>query len=346
MKQATPMIAQYMAIKAKYPDALLFFRLGDFYEMFFEDAEIGSSELGIALTGRDAGEGRRAPMCGVPYHSVDEHIKTLISRGYKVAICEQVEDASKAKGLVKRDVVRVITPGTYWEGAEDSRSSYVAGLYVSESRTGLCAFDLSTGEVLVASFDGWDEVLDELERLRPGECVIPETLRDTSYCQALISRFKSDLFTISSVEDEKFYDQEGNGGLEATFGSEMAAKIKNRASPETFMAVKGLVNYVYSTQMNAPSHLKEPRFYKEEKVMEIDDDTRKNLELVQRIQEVHMVLYYGCQISAALPWVPGFENLVERPLCDRRGIEERLDAVEELTVNSNLRNTIRDSFKP
>ena len=117
------MMRQYEVLKAKYRDCLLFFRLGDFYEMFFEDAKTGSEELGIALTSRGSVKGERVPMCGVPYHSVDEYIRTLVSKGYKVAICEQVEDPSKAKGLVKRDVVRVITPGTYWEGAEDAASN-------------------------------------------------------------------------------------------------------------------------------------------------------------------------------------------------------------------------------
>ncbi|NLC15742.1 MAG: DNA mismatch repair protein MutS, partial [Firmicutes bacterium] len=218
MSRKTPMMRQYEALKAKYRDCLLFFRLGDFYEMFFEDARIASQELGIALTSRGSMDGEPIPMCGVPYHSVDEYIRTLVSKGFKVAICEQTEDPSKAKGLVKRDVVRVITPGTYWEGAEDAASSYLCVVY-GEYRglgllgpVGLCSSDLSTGEVLLAWFNpephggGPDAhlngVMDELARLLLKECVFPASLRGTSLVQAASKDLPGVL--VSFREDDEF----------------------------------------------------------------------------------------------------------------------------------------------
>ncbi len=176
MADLSPMMQQYFAIKKEYPDAILFFRLGDFYEMFFEDAKVASRELELVLTGRDCGQEERAPMCGVPFHSADSYIAKLVSRGYKVAVCEQMEDPKAAKGIVKRDVIRVITAGTVIESSmlDEAKNNYLACLYLCDGRMGLCFADVSTGEVQATAFsENADErAVDELARFSPREVLL------------------------------------------------------------------------------------------------------------------------------------------------------------------------------
>ncbi|HQQ41241.1 MAG TPA: DNA mismatch repair protein MutS, partial [Clostridia bacterium] len=172
----TPMMRQYIELKEKYPDCLLFFRLGDFYEMFFEDAKTASKELDLVLTGRDCGLSERAPMCGVPYHAVDNYIAKLIEKGFKVAVCEQMEDPALAKGLVERDVIRVITPGTVIEERmlEENQNSYIASVSLGDQAIGLSYADVSTGEFYLLQLEGEQAavaLLDEMERIRPREII-------------------------------------------------------------------------------------------------------------------------------------------------------------------------------
>jgi len=185
----TPMMRQYLELKDKYSDCLLFFRLGDFYEMFFEDAKTAARELDLVLTGRDCGLSERAPMCGVPYHAVDNYISKLIEKGYKVAICEQVEDPALAKGLVERDVIRVITPGTVIEDRmlEEGQNNYIAAISIGDSVIGLAYADVSTGEFYLLQLSGKQPsvaLLDELERIRPREIIAETSL----FLQQLLSR--------------------------------------------------------------------------------------------------------------------------------------------------------------
>ena len=178
MAELSPMMQQYFAIKKEYPDAILLFRLGDFYEMFFEDAKVASRELELVLTGRDCGQEERAPMCGVPFHSADSYIAKLVSRGYKVAVCEQMEDPKAAKGIVKRDVIRVITAGTVIESSmlDETKNNYLACLYLCDGQMGLCFADVSTGEVQATAFsENLDErAVDELARFSPREVPLLE----------------------------------------------------------------------------------------------------------------------------------------------------------------------------
>jgi DNA mismatch repair protein MutS len=350
-KNTTPMMAQYKSLKAQYKDALLFFRLGDFYEMFFEDAEIGSKELGIALTGRDAGKGKRAPMCGVPYHSVDDYIKTLVTKGYKVAICEQVESSASAKGLVRRDVVRVITPGTYWEGAENTSSSYVTVIYPQHGSrgqidsVGLCSCDLSTGEILLCSFDEdpddkngnliQSRLIDELSRLLPKECVFPVGFKGTSLFQAILKNLPG-VFT-SFLEDETF--QKDN------YSTVLSRWKLEEISRAAHKAISGLLVYIESTQMVELSHLKKPNLYLKDTFLELDHSTRRNLELTERL---HGGVY------GSLTWVLDqcctsmgsrlLNQWIERPLREPQMIQERLSAVDEIYSSSLLRSNLRNSL--
>jgi DNA mismatch repair protein MutS len=346
------MMRQYEVLKAKYRDCLLFFRLGDFYEMFFEDAKTGSEELGIALTSRGSVKGERVPMCGVPYHSVDEYIRTFVSKGYKVAICEQVEDPSKAKGLVKRDVVRVITPGTYWEGAEDAASNYLSVVYVGykglglAGSVGLCSADLSTGEVLLAWFDPeqtdggpnlhLNNVLDELTRLLPKECVFPASLEGTSLVGAVSKNLPG--VPVSFQDDDEFCPEKYLNLFETGWGL-------NDLPEPAYRALAGLMAYLDATQMMEPSHLKRPSLYLEEAFVELDQATRRNLELTKRLQgETYGSLAWVLDKCCTTMGSRLLKKWIERPLRDPVSIQERLDAVDEIHSNASLRNSLRQSL--
>ncbi len=391
MSAQTPMMAQYKALKAKHRDTILFFRLGDFYEMFFEDAQVASRELDIALTSRDAGKGKRAPMCGVPHHAAGDYIKVLIEKGHKVAICEQVEDPAEAKGLVRRDVVRVITPGTYWEGAEPHLPAYIAAIcmsyergisYVSEmssgpadpgtdedssmaSGAGLCACDVSTGEVLLA----WiklreegpvaleprgsrrresdrrrllSEAIDEISRLFPRECIVPGTPDANLMASALEKALPGVCVTVC----EHFSDASAlseltmvDGVYGEGYGANLAARVP---SVHALGALEGLLRYISDTQKIRLSHLKEPRLYLQEGFLEIDGATQRNLELLQRLNgsfqgSLAWVLDRCCtSIGSRL-----LKGWVERPLRDHVEIDRRLEAVDEFFRDSAFRAKVR-----
>lgn len=344
----TPMMIQYKSLKEKYSDALLLFRLGDFYEMFFEDAEIGSRELGIALTARDAGNGNKAPMCGVPYHAVDEYIKTLVSKGYKVAICEQMEDPTTAKGLVERDVVRVITPGTYWEGADGTSFNYITVIYPSldpkgrAESLGLCSCDLSTGEILLACLaDGTDNtgsnqirnrLIDELMRLLPKECVLPVSQKDSALAKT-ITKSLPGLF-ITFLDDKDFLTSDAK----TLMPPEWTDLNLSGCSEKTLL---GLLLYLKRTQMVELSHLKKPCLYLDDAFLELDQSTRRNLELTRRLSgEVYGSLAWVLDECCTTMGSRLLRKWIERPLRDPDAIEQRLSAVEELHQDSALRKNL------
>ena len=344
MRQATPMMAQHTELKSRNPDALLFFRLGDFYELFWEDAEIGSKELGIALTGREAGNNERAPMCGVPYHSVDDYIRILVEKGYRVAICEQVEDPATAKGLVKRDITRVISPGTYWEGAEAGISCYTAAVYGGKSGDfGLAVCDLSTGEVLVAgiaaegdTFAGGRKasttrVLEELSRFLPRECVLPDSPDHTALRQSIAKAMPGIFITTHAAEAFRA-PSPGTSPDECAY-----------AAAEALIALEGLVDYMRITQMVDLKHLKEPSMYLQEGFLEIDRSTRRNLELTQRLQgDTYGSLFWVLNQTRTAMGARLLRQWIERPLRDVPRIEERLEAVDETYRNAVLRLKARE----
>ena len=388
MKDATPMMSQYKSLKARDSDALLFFRLGDFYELFYEDAETGSRELGIALTGRDAGNGQRAPMCGVPYHSVDDYIKVLVGKGYKVAICEQLEDPALAKGLVKRDVTRVITPGTYWEGADSAAPSYIASIAADTGGAGreeaaICACDLATGDVLVASFrdepspggrsglrtgksDARERALEELSKLMPAECLVAQGKGSLDLKRAVEKSLPGALVTVVSDGDSPTghgrYSAASHvgragattgdaaapcaeGATAQVLGPEVARAVASRGGPCLMAALEALMSYLVGTQMAGLRHLKEPVFYLDEGYVEIDPSTRRNLELLERLQGGR---------DGTLAWVLDrcrtsmgsrlLKQWIARPLKDSVQINRRLDAVEILFDDSALRQNLREAL--
>lgn len=353
------MMAQYRSLKSKYRDALLFFRLGDFYEMFFEDAEIGSKELGITLTGRGTGEGKRAPMCGVPRHSVHDYIKVLVDKGYKVAICDQMEDPAEAKGLVRRDVVRVITPGTYWEGAEAQGASYIAAVILGRDSKGepsaFCACDLSTGEVLLAEFPGVSSdkpgtataskgrarTLEELGRLLPKECLIPDGPGSDDVRQAVLRICPGAYLSPISESSRNLSDDP----VQHVYGTSLASDLAKSGRETALRALRDLLSYLKSTQMVDLGHLKPPVFYLEDGYLEIDPSTRRNLELLERLQggregSLVWVLDRTCTAMGSRL----LRQWIERPLRDEGRINARLNAVDRFFSDSGLRSAVRRSL--
>lgn len=344
MKSETPMMAQYRELKSKNPDALLFFRLGDFYEMFYEDAEIGSRELGIALTGRDAGGKERAPMCGVPYHSVDDYIRILVEKGYRVAICEQLEDPSLAKGLVKRGITRVITPGTYWEGTAAQDTCYIASVYASgRDALGLAVCDLSTGDVMIAGVSPDDDLrgagrsgsygrlIEELSRFLPKECVLPDS-PDHALVRQAITKALPGIFITGHPKDAFCLPSPGT-----------SPDGEKKAPAEALTALQGLLDYMKTTQMVDLRHLKEPSLYLQEGFLEIDRSTRRNLELLQRLQgDTYGSLYWVLNQTRTAMGARLLRQWIERPLRDASRVLERLSAVDEFYEDAAKRLTARD----
>ena len=281
----TPMMQQYLRIKELHPDCILFFRLGDFYEMFNEDAKLASRELELTLTSRDRGkpEDQRTPMCGVPYHSADAYIARLIAKGYKVAICEQMEDPATAKGLVDRDIIRIVTPGTVMTASmlEEGRNNYICAVYRDSAGTGVCFCDISTGECAVTAFDGPDtdeHLYNELGRYAPREAM----LSDGAYSDAGLVEFLT----------QKLNCRVENGG-EGRFRLDAAKTAAEKQFPgqtealpcdAAVQAVGGLLAYLYETQKTDLSHIASLTYYTAGQFMELDLTARRNLELTETLR--------------------------------------------------------------
>ena len=273
MAELTPMMKQYLEIKKQNPDSILFFRLGDFYEMFADDAKLASRELDLTLTSRDKGKHlkpaeEQVPMCGIPYHASESYIARLIAKGYKVAICEQMEDPAAAKGLVKRDIIRVVTPGTVDASMlEGSQSNYICGIYLDQERAGLCFCDITTGKTHVTAFSGSERVehvMNELGRFSPveavlsecawGERALVETLREKFRCRA------------ENRGDRPFRLEEAERMAVKQYGREAAARLP-KANPAAVMALGGLLSYLYETQKTDLSHISDLEYYEQGRFM-------------------------------------------------------------------------------
>ena len=335
MAEITPMMQQYLEIKEQNKDAILFFRLGDFYEMFNEDAKLASRELDLTLTTRDRGkpEEERVPMCGVPYHSCDGYIARLIAKGYKVAICEQTEDPAKAKGLVKRDIIRVVTPGTVDSSMlEGSRSNYICGLYMDEERAGICFCDITTGKTHATAFSGGDlteRVTNELGRFHPVEAVV----NDGAYDRGELVSLLREKFTcrVENYGERRFDLATAQRRVESQFGREAAAALP-QGNPTALMALGGLLDYLYETQKTDLGHINSLEYYEQGRFLELDLTARRNLELTETLR--------GKEKRGSLLWVLDktrtamggrlLRSWLERPLLDLTAIDRRLSAVEAL----------------
>jgi DNA mismatch repair protein MutS len=341
----TPMMQQYVNIKEQYKDCILFFRLGDFYEMFFEDAEIASKELEITLTGRDCGQKERAPMCGVPYHSVDPYISKLVNKGYKVAICEQVEDPATTKGIVKREVKRVITPGTVTEASmlNEKKNNYLFTIYNSKYFFGLAQADISTGELSTTQIlwgNTINKLMDEIAKFSPSEILINSSL---SSDDTVIKNIKKRFNTNVTVLDEKYFERYFAIEKIRTLLGDIS--LLNSKKDLSIIASGALLTYLEQTQKVSLTHIENINYYDIEEFMVLDMSTRKHLELTETMVDMSRKGSLLWVLDRTVTSMGGrtIRRWIEQPLVKVPDIKERLDAVLEfwimVTNGGNMRKT-------
>ncbi len=336
----TPMMQQYMQLKEKYGDCLLFFRLGDFYEMFFDDALTASRELEIVLTGRDCGLSERAPMCGVPHHSVDAYINKLIEKGYKVAICEQLTDPKESNGLVERDVIRVITPGTVIETSmlDERKNNYIASTALINGAVGIAYCDVSTGDFSVSEIS-LSQLEDELARIQPTELIINDEL---VLNEPLANRLQRKYYT-QCLDSRTFEYTAARSGLCEHFKVSSLKGFGCDKLKNAVCAAGALIDYLTQTQKNSLLHIRSMRVESNSAYMGLDASTRRNLELTAPIHfegsKKNTLLYVmdgtGTAMGGRL-----LRSWIEQPLTQKAMIDARLDAVEELCSDAPTREAL------
>ncbi len=348
MSSQTPMIRQYNEIKKSYPDAILFFRLGDFYEMFFDDAKIASAILGITLTSRNKSKDNPIPLCGVPYHSVEPYLAKLLKSGRKIAICEQVEDPKEAKGVVERKVVKVLTPGVILdtENLESKTNNYIASIYFNSLKPSMSYCDVSTGEFKVTSFQNDGELLSELSRLEPKELLLNENQFEKKKELAVhIKNTHNPLITY--VEDWNWDKQHTTDVLKDHLGVSTLESYGFNGNPDPVVASGVLLNYLKETQMDFMPVLHEPVYYKTTDFMEIDESTRRNLEIFKPLNGDPAGPSLINTLDKTVTGMGGrlIRQYLNYPLMNAGEINKRLDAVEELKNNLNLKTELRNELK-
>ena len=346
MAKITPMMQQFFKLKEDYKHCILFFRLGDFYEMFFEDAMIASKELEITLTGRDWGQPERAPMCGVPFHSADGYIARLVEKGYKVAICEQVEDPKSAIGIVKRDVVRVVTPGTVLDNAilDERKNNYIVSIYSNASGYGIASCDVTTGEFQTTEFNSIQaeaKIIDEVVRVAPAEIICNEAFLGTDLAEEIKKRFH---YRLNDVDNRMYGYAVAKEALEKHFKVKSLDGYGLKKKLFAVSASGALLWYLTETQKNELSHISSIKHYTMSDFMLLDVSSRRNLELTETMQEkkrkgslLSVLDETKTAMGARL-----LRKWVEQPLLCVEEIQLRLDAVEELHSDLFLREEIKD----
>ena len=348
MAELTPMMQKYMETKEQYKDCILFYRLGDFYEMFFEDAVVASRELEIALTGKSCGLEERAPMCGIPYHAVEGYLTKLVSRGYKVAICEQVEDPKLAKGLVKREVIRVVTPGTNLnvQSLEASKNNYLMCIAYTSDGIGISAADVTTGDYYVTEVEDLRKLNDELMKYEPSEIICNEAFLVSGFD---VADLKSRLhISVNALESHMFDDDGCRRILMKHFKVNTLIGLGIEEFPTGILAAGALLQYLYDTQKTDLEHFTHIYPYLTSKYMLLDSSTRRNLELTETLREK--------QKRGSLLWVLDktktamgarlLRSCIEQPLIEKEEMEKRLDAIQELNQDSISRDEIREYLNP
>ena len=337
----TPMMEQYFQIKDNYRDYILFYRLGDFYEMFFEDAQLASKELELTLTGRDCGEAQRAPMCGVPFHSSEGYIGRLISKGYKVAICEQTEDPSQAKGLVRREVVRVITPGTVIETdlLTDNKNNYLASLYVADEGAGICFADISTAQISATYFTGASvefEIANELTTFSPKELI---TNIDVKQMPLVAAHLADRSILVTRTEDKFKVAKE-------TYVKYFSKEAESADFENARVAAGAAMAYVEETQKVDCSYIKNIELYQNSQYLEMDMATRRNLELTETMltKDKKGSLLWVLDKTGTAMGARLLRSQIEHPLTNVRQIVSRQRSIGELLSNFMLREEIREEL--
>ncbi|MCI9121301.1 MAG: DNA mismatch repair protein MutS [Oscillibacter sp.] len=339
MAEQTPMMKQYLEMKKNHPDSILFFRLGDFYEMFAEDAKLASKELDLTLTSRDRGkrarpEAEQVPMCGIPYHASESYIARLIAKGYKVAICEQMEDPAAAKGLVKRDIIRVVTPGTVMDAAclDDKASNFLCGIYADSRSAGVAFCDMTTGRAHLTAFTGkerMEHVINELGRFSPAEAVLNDgAFSETALTDILREKFHC---RVENAGERRFLLGEAEQNIRRQFGDDAWEQLP-AAVPAAAMALGGLLDYLYETQKTDLSHINDLDYYEQGRFMELDLSARRNLELTEtlRNKEKKGTLLWVLDRTQTPMGGRRLRSWLERPLLNAAAISRRSAAVAAL----------------
>ncbi len=342
MAELSPMMKQYFEIKENYQDAILMFRLGDFYEMFFDDAKVASKELDLVLTGRDCGQEERAPMCGVPFHSADSYIAKLVSRGYKVAICEQMEDPALAKGIVKRDVIRLVTPGTVIESSmlDESKNNYLAAVCASDAGVGISFIDISTGEVNLTEFceDTEQRTMNEMGRYNPSEVILnKQAVSFPKLCEFISKKLEASV----EVLTDEFDFEKSSEAVKTHFNTNDLSSLSLGGREGAVRALGASLLYLQSTQKRELDNIKNVNFYTDAKYMKLGVSAIRNLELIETMRDRNT--------KGSLLWVLDktktamgkrmLRAFLERPLYDCAEISRRLNAVDELAGKTEIRES-------
>lgn len=344
----SPMMQEYVKKKEQYKDCILFYRLGDFYEMFFQDALTVTKELELTLTGKDCGLEERAPMCGVPFHAAETYINRLIEKGYKVAICEQVEDPKKARGLVKREVIRVVTPGTTLDAAslDESRNNYLMSVVATEGRFGCAIADITTGDCFLTEVDKPQKLLDEINKFVPAEIIC----NDAFFMSGVDTDDLKNRLGICVFPLDAWYFDDGlcKRTLMEHFHVNALEGLGIQDYDSGVIASGALFLYLQETQKSALSHMAGIRPYAAEKYMLIDSSSRRNLELVETLREKNKrgSLLWVLDKTKTAMGARTLRSYVEQPLIDAEEINERLEALEELNQSPMLRDEIREYLNP
>ncbi len=351
MANYSPMMQHYLDTKNQYKDCILFYRLGDFYEMFFDDAIKVSRELELTLTGKDCGQEERAPMCGIPYHAAESYISRLIGKGYKVAICEQLEDPKQAKGIVKRDVIRVVTPGTVMEAnlLDDRKNNYIMCVYKNGIYFGVTVCDITTGDFRTTEIketNNFASLLDEISKYSPAELVVNSMLYE---CQEEVQKIRERFeIYITKLEEGKFTDNYEELSVKYNVVDDENRKIENL---EEYMlsvaATNALLTYLLDTQKNSLDHINKLTIYSTTKYMSLDINARRNLEITEKLRDKSKkgTLLWVLDKSATSMGGRLLRRWLNNPLIDYIKINKRLDAVQELKDNIILRGEMTDSLK-
>ena len=349
MAELSPMMQQYLEIKKQHKDEILFYRIGDFYEMFFDDALTASKELDLTLTGKQCGMEERAPMCGVPFHSYEGYVARLIAKGYKVAICEQVEDPAKAKGLVKRDIIRVVTPGTVIESSmlQDDRNNYIASIFLKGKKAGLCFADVSTGTAHITELNAdkiAPAVITELCRYHPSEVLMNPGLLD---CREVTAYIKKNMTcSVELIEEERYAPGLVTASLENQFGRDWAQTTGIAADGLVRFAMAALLEYLHDTQIKGVERLKTVITYNKAQFMRLSPVTRANLELTETLRgrEKRGTLLWVLDKTSTSMGKRMLRSWIEQPLISSALINHRLNAVESLVKQTMARGDLTEEL--
>ena len=352
MAEFTPMMQKYLETKEQYKDCILFYRLGDFYEMFFDDANLVARELEITLTGKDCGQEERAPMAGVPHHAAEMYIAKLVNKGYKVAICEQLEDPKQAKGIVKRGVIRVVTPGTIVESnmLEERKNNYIMSIYKSGIYFGISICDISTGEFYSAEIkdnNNFPMLLDEIARYTPSELVVNSMMSDcTEEMNKIKERFEN--IYVTKFNDKFFNSEIDNLDLRFNIIDTNGRKIENLADRGLAVSsIHALIEYIEETQKTSLDHINKITVYQLSRYMALDINARRNLEITEKMRDKSKkgTLLWVLDKTSTSMGGRQLRRWLNDPLVDVVEINRRLDAVKELKDNIMLRGDVIESLK-